>query len=127
MSVFDFSDVERFASDVSAVDVVSKVRPVVSKGSLLIKNQIKRDFASSKHFKGVRDVSYDLTTSGDVIESVIGPHVESEGFGSLVGIAIHGGARGGGGTVADPLVALQAEEPALLSALEDVVEGILDG
>lgn len=126
MSDFDFSDVDRLASDVGSVNVLPEVRQVVSKGSLLIKNQIKKDFASSTHFKGVRDVSYDLSTSGDVVESAIGPHVESEGFGSLVGIAIHGASRGGGGTVADPLVALRAEESALLSALEDVMEAILD-
>ena len=128
MSDFDFSEVHQLASAVASVNVLPKVRQVVSKGSLQIKNQVKRDFASSSHFDGqdVSNVSYDLSTSGDVVESVIGPHVENEGFGSLVGIAIHGGSRGGGGTVADPLAALRAEEPILLSALGDVLEGILN-
>lgn len=128
MTDFDFSEVDRLATSVASVNVLPEVRQVVSKGSLQVKNQIKRDFASSTYFDGddLANVSYDLTTSGDAVESAIGPRVANEGFGSLVGIAIHGGSRGGGGTVADPLVALRAEEPILLAALGDVVERILD-
>lgn len=126
MSDYDFTEVERLAKQMASSNVVPAVRQVVSKGSLQIKNQIQRDFAASKHFRGVRKISYDLSTSGDVVESVIGPHVENEGFGSLVGIAIHGGSRGGGGTVPDPLIALRAEEPALLEAMGDVAGKVLD-
>ncbi|MCC3276376.1 hypothetical protein LJ753_10890 [Arthrobacter sp. zg-Y20] len=126
MSDYDFTEVDRLASQMASLNIVPAVRQVVSKGSLQIKNQIQRDFAGSRHFRSVREISYDLSTSGDVVESVIGPHVENEGFGSLVGIAIYGGSRGGGGTVPDPLIALRAEEPALLEAMGDVVEKVLD-
>lgn len=122
----DASSIHELAAVIRSADIAPGVKQVVSKGSLKIKNQIKKDFASSRHFKGVTNISYELVSSGDNVESAIAPFVENEGFGDLVGIAIHGASRGGGGTVADPEVALRAEEPFVLSAIGDLLEQVLD-
>ncbi|WP_426302769.1 hypothetical protein [Arthrobacter sp. R-11] len=117
----------------AAAKIIPEVRKVVSKGSLNVKRQIQKDFDASDHFGGRKpggvaaNVSYNLTGAGDGIESEIGPFVDSEGFGSLVGIALHGGSRGGGGTVADPLMALKTEEPRFIAALTDLAGKVLDG
>lgn len=122
----DASGIHELAAVIRSVDIAPGVKQVVSKGSLKIKNQIKKDFASSQHFKGVTDVSYKLESSAGYIEGTIAPYVESEGFGSLTGIAIHGTSRGGGGTVADPLVALKAEESFFVDAIGDILGKVLD-
>lgn len=122
----DASGIHELAAVIRSADIAPGVKQVVSKGSLKIKNQIKKDFRASKHFKGVTDVSYKLESSAGFIEGTIAPYVENEGFGSLTGIAIHGTSRGGGGTVADPLIALQAEESFFVEAIGDVLGKVLD-
>lgn len=122
----DASGIHELAAVIRSADIAPGVKQVVSKGSVKVKNQIKRDFRASKHFKGVTDVSYKLESGVGYVESSIAPFVENDGFGSVTGIAIHGASRGGGGTVADPLIALQAEEPFFVSAIGDVVGKVLD-
>lgn len=127
------SDFDKLAGEFGeAADGLSKeVGGIVSKGALNIKRQIIKDFRSSEHFKGGksvnwdRDVRYNRTVRANDIEAEIGPHVDNEGFGTLVGIAIHGGSKGGGGTVPDPIVALLAEEPNFIKAAEDIVRKLL--
>jgi len=127
------SDFEKLAADFAEAGdgILKEVSASVSKGSLNVKNQIIKDFKSSRHFKGGksinwnRDVRYEITKTADSIESKIGPYVDQEGFGTLVGIAIHGGSRGGGGTVPDPLLALQAEEPNFIQATDDILKKLL--
>lgn len=127
------SDFDKLAGELGeAADGLSKeVGGIVSKGALNIKRQIIKDFKGSRHFKGGksinwdRDVRYNRTVRANDIEAEIGPYVDSEGFGTLVGIAIHGGSRGGGGTVPDPIVALLAEEPKFIKAAEDIVGKLL--
>lgn len=122
----DASGIHELAAVIRSANIEPGVKQVVSKGSLKVKNQIKRDFRASKHFKGVTDVSYKLESGVGYVESSIAPFVENDGYGSLTGIAIHGTSRGGGGTVADPLIALQAEEPFFMSAIGDVLGKVLD-
>lgn len=122
----DASGIHELAAVIRSADIAPGVKQVISKGSVKVKNQIKRDFRASKHFKGVTDVSYKLESGVGYVESTIAPFVENDGYGSLTGIAIHGTSRGGGGTVADPLIALQAEEPFFMSAIGDVVGKVLD-
>lgn len=105
--------------------IIPEARKVVEKGSLNVKKQIQADFRGSKHFKGVRDVRYRVKSTGDTIEGAIAPHLDQEGFGSLVGIAIHGGSKGGGGTVPDPILALEAEAPNFEEALLNVAGLVL--
>lgn len=121
------SDFDQLASEFrEAGDALGKeVGDVVSKGALNIKKHIQKDFRGSRHFKGVRDIRYNRTIRATSVEAEIGPNVDSEGFGSLAGIAIHGGSRGGGGTVPDPIVALRAEEPRFIKAAEDIVGKLL--
>ena len=49
----------------------------------------------------------------------------SRGLGFGANIAYFGGARGGGGTVADPKTALDAEIPNFEAQLADILGGIL--
>lgn len=127
------SDFEKLAREFAQAGdgLIKEIGASVSKGSLNVKKQIIKDFKSSRHFKGGksinwnRDVGYNITKTADSIESEIGPFVDSEGFGGLVGVAIHGGSRGGGGTVPDPLLALQAEEPNFLQATDDILAKLL--
>lgn len=126
--MIDGSGFEKLADDIQAEaeSLHGEVGQVVSKGAVNIKKQIRRDFSGSPHFKGVTNISYNRKVSANSIEAEIGPYVDSEGFGSLVGIAIHGDSRGGGGTVPDPLVALKAEEPRFMGALLDLAGAVLD-
>jgi hypothetical protein len=127
------SDFDKIAAEFSKAGdaILKEVGDSVSKGALNVKNQIIKDFKSSRHFKGGksinwnRDVRYNRKVTAESIEAEIGPYVDNEGFGTLVGIAIHGGSRGGGGTVADPLVALQAEEPRFIQATDDILKKLL--
>lgn len=122
----DASGIHELSAVIRSANIAPGVKRVVSKGSLKIKNQIKRDFRASKHFKGVTDVSYKLGSGVGYVEGIIAPYVENEGYGSLTGIAIHGTSRGGGGTVADPMVALKAEESFFVDAIGDVLGKVLD-
>lgn len=107
-------------------ELLKSIGQVVSKGALNIKKQIQADFRASS-FRGVRDVRYDRIVKANSVEAEIAPYLDNEGFGSLVGIAIHGASRGGGGTVADPLVALQEEAPRFEEAISKLPGVILDG
>lgn len=125
---------EELAADMNAAagTLHKDVTQVVSKGALNIKQQIKNDFRASRHFGStkpggvVANVRYNRKVTASSIEAEIAPFVDDDGFGSLVGVALYGGSRGGGGTVADPLLALQAEEPAFMAAILDLAGAVLD-
>lgn len=121
------SDFEKLAREFAQAGdgLIKELGSSVSKGALNVKKQIQQDFRGSRHFKGVKDIRYNRKDAADSIEAEIGPYVDSEGFGSLVGVAIHGGSRGGGGTVPDPIIALQAEEPRFLKAADDIIAKLL--
>ena len=121
------SDFEKLAREFAEAGdgLIKEIGASVSKGALNVKKQIQADFRGSKHFKGVQNIRYNRKQTADSIEAEIGPYVDQEGFGSLVGVAIYGGSRGGGGTVPDPLVALQAEEPNFLKATDDILAKLL--
>lgn len=109
------------------------VGQIISKGALNIKLQIKNDFRKSDHFGStkpggiIQNVRYNLDRKADSLEAEIAPFVDNDGTGGLTGIAIHGGSRGGGGTVADPIIALQAEAPKFEDALAALAGAVLDG
>lgn len=117
-----------------AADELRKdVGQVVSRGALNIKQQIKNDFRKSRFFGStkpggvIQNVRYNLDRKADSIEAEIAPFVDNGGAGGLTGIAIYGGSRGGGGTVADPILALQAEAPKFEDALAALAGMVLDG
>lgn len=123
MAVDDFSQLDAFAAELlRAVPAVqSKVRPVVSKGALNIKNQLRSEAEKSPAFKRLAwTVSYDIDEGPEGIEAVIGP--EKKAAGNLGNIAYFGGAHGGGATLPDPQGALDDESSRFMAALELVVD-----
>lgn len=121
-------DLESLAADLSSSPdrVMREVRQVVSKGSLNIKNQLKQEAEGSRSFRQLsRAIGYDLTETGNSAEGEIGPQKERNSSAGLL-MAYYGQSRGGGGTLPDPLLALEAEEPNFVAALEDVAGVILE-
>jgi hypothetical protein len=116
----------------SADKLRKEVGQVVAKGALNIKQQIRNDFRQSEHFGStkpggvIQNVKYNRRDTADSVEAEIAPFLDNDGTGALTGIAIHGGSRGGGGTVADPIIALQAEGSRFAAALEALAGMVLD-
>lgn len=106
----------------AAEAINDKVRPVVSKGALNIKNQLRTEAKNSDYFRLAPWINYDLTDHAGDITAEIGPRKEHAG--ALANIAYFGGAHGGGASVPDPQGALDAEADRFVSALE-ALAGIL--
>ena len=119
----DAHEVRELAADFTRVpgELSRHAIPVLSKGALNIKNQMRESFEASGNagFRFVgRTVSYDLHTEGNELSAEIGP---TKPEGALANVAIFGTPRGGG-TVADPREALEAEAPRFEKALADLAE-----
>ena len=125
MSVsFDDSELRAFAAELGEVSqqAARKLRPVVSKGALNIKNEMQSDMQASRHFKQIaRTISYDLEDEG--MTAVIGPNKHFRAA-RLANIAYFGVPRGGGGTV-DIDRPLENEKPRFEKAVRDVLDGLL--
>jgi len=118
---FDTSQVDAFAQDLAraGAELERKAEPVIERGALNIKNQLVDEMSASRHFRAVaRSISYDR----DGLEAEIGP--EKGAPGSLANIAYFGSSRGGG-TVPDPIHALEAEVPNVERWLAEVAEDSL--
>lgn len=101
--------------------LASKVRPIVSKGALNIKNRMQDDARGSQYFGQIAStIDYDLNVTGDGIEAEVGPNPAKGGSASLAGIAYFGSSRPGGGTVNDPVFALEEEAPRFVQNLAEV-------
>jgi hypothetical protein len=127
MSEFQLDDdeVRALAIDLGRIadQAVPKVRPIVRKGAVNIKNELRTNLGRSRSFKGVTPaVSFDTRESPSGIEAEIGPRKGKPG--SLANVAFFGTSRGGG-TVPDPQEALDAEEPRFLKALGGLIDGEL--
>ena len=112
-----------------------EAREVLAKGALKIKDQMRSESAASVHFKKLAGaINYDIRGRGDTIEAEIGP--AAKGAGLIAGIAYFGGSPwsvrkkpgrgwqqgpGGGGTVADPQGALDAEAPNVEKYLDALI------
>ena len=119
----DAHEVRELAADFTRIpgELSRHAIPVLSRGALNIKNQMRESFEASGNagFRFVgRTVSYDLTTEGNELSAEIGP---TKPEGALANVAIFGTPRGGG-TVADPREALEAEAPRFEKALADLAE-----
>lgn len=122
----DVSELRSFAADLTSASLkaVLAVRPAVSKGALNIKTQMRAEMGESAHFRQVVPaIDYDLLDGGLTAE--IGPDTTGETVGDLAHIAYFGGSPGGGGTVPDPIRALEAEAPKFEKALDDILKGLL--
>lgn len=111
--------------EVKGAAVEKAVEPVMKRAAQNIKDGMQREFLASEHFKGVARkgrISYDRTglLTGS-LQYEIGPEIG--GGGSLAGIAVEGGANGGGGTVDVDKVG-EAEAPRLENEIS-VALGIL--
>ena len=111
----DVSDILKAAAEVGAkgAAAVDAIEPVMKRGAQNIKTGMQAAFSQSRHFGQVsRDVSYDRIGFGSAtLGYEIGPTPDGDA-GSLGGLAVEGGANGGGGTV-DVQPALDAEAPRL--------------
>ena len=132
---FDTSELRALAADMAAIPdrLQRHVVPVVERGANNIKREIARNFEGSPHFKPIaRTVRYEMRQASfggrGVVEAEIGPMSRGGGGGdasALAHIAIHGSPRGGGGTVADPVVALDNEAPNFEKYLTELAEDLL--
>lgn len=125
-SIFDFSEVTKFAADLGKVParVLPEVDKVTKKGAQNLKAAYTAQAAGSTHFKGMAgSISYDSAYGLNSVGYEIGPDKSRRG-GALGNIFFLGGANGGGGT-GDLDGPLAEEEPRYLSALGDVFGGLL--
>lgn len=122
------SDFDELASDLASSPerVMREVKSVVSKGSLNIKNQLVSEAQGSRSFGQIaRSIGYDLTETGNSVEGEIGPDSSRNSAAGLL-MAYYGQSRGGGGTLPDPINALQVEEAGFIAALERLDGVILE-
>lgn len=120
----ELSEVRAFARELedAPLKVVREIIPVVRKGAVNIKSDMQADLRGSSNagFRHVAStVSYDVLDGGFGVE--VGP---SKPAGALANVAYFGTSRGGG-TVADPVGALQAEIPRFEKAIDDILGGML--
>ena len=115
----DFSDVLRTAAEIGAkgATVVNVLEPVMERSALNLKKGMAAEFAKHRHFRRVAGaVSYDrIGYFTKTLGYEVGPEV-GRGAGSLGGIAVEGGANGGGGTV-DVDQVLEREAPRIEAAV----------
>jgi hypothetical protein len=119
---------DALARDLSSVParLAPKIRPVVSRGALNVKTQLQAEARESSHFSSLASsIGYELLEDTSGVQADIGPDRERGGGAGLL-MAYWGQSRGGGGTLPDPLGALEAEAPGFVSALEKVAASVLD-
>lgn len=123
----DARELTAFGDDLTraAKRVGGELKPIISKGSLNIKTQMRKEMFGSRHFKGAgSSISYDLFEGLGSVWADIGPSSEGGSPGNLANIAYFGTSRGGG-TVPDPLKALEAEAPNVERYLSELVDKML--
>lgn len=121
----DTSEIRALAADMSKVDerLNRWVEPIVETSGRRVRDQHRREMSASRSFKGIAPgITAEVVKAGfggaGVFEARIGP--EKGRPGSLANIAYFGGSNGGGGTVPDPQVALEAEHPNFAKALAEL-------
>lgn len=117
----DTSQLDGLARDLlrAGAQIERDAEPVIERGALNIKNQLREEMSSSFWFQGTASA---ITYERDGLEAEIGP--EKGAPGSLANIAYFGSSRGGG-TVPDPIGALEAEAPSVARWLAKAAEGAL--
>ena len=130
--VVDTHELSQLTADLikGAPLAVLKVEPIVKKAAQNIKKAMQADASKSRHFRQIAaTVNYDITThqfAGDAsVDAEIGYDKSAGPAAALAGIAIFGTSRPGGGTVRNPVEALNDEAPKLDAQLGAIGEGIL--
>lgn len=127
MASVDDHELRAFAADLRSAPqrVVDKVPAIIKKGAVEIKKQMVEEMRGSRSFRGVASsISFDILDGGFTAE--IGPVSEpGPRPGDLTSIAYFGGSNGGGGTVPDPVGALNADAPRMEKVLADLLGGVL--
>ena len=123
----DASELRKLADDldVAADKLARDIVQVMRHGAVNIKKQLIAEAGDSKHFRGMvtkGKFSYDEKFTRDRIEFTIGP--EASGGGLLDNIAYFGTSRGGG-TLPDPVKALEAEADRVVAELTKLLGGVL--
>jgi hypothetical protein len=113
------------AWDAAAEAADGKLRPVVSKGALNIKNATRAKWAGHRHAPTLSaSVSYDLDEKGGALGAEIGPVKEATGAGPLGTIYEYGTPRNAPRPALNP--ALDAEAPRFENAAGDAAEKLAD-
>lgn len=87
-----------------------EVRAVINKGGLQLRKRMRAEMGQSGWFGHVaRSIDYDEIGGSSNPGVEVGPNAATSRSAPLAGIAYFGGARGGGGTVPDPMQALEDE------------------
>jgi hypothetical protein len=122
----DTSELRKLSTDLGKIPgkAVAPVEAVLKKAAQVLKEGMAAEFEGSPHFKRVgAAVSYERRGFAREIAYEIGPEI-GHGAGSLAGIAVEGGANGGGGSVkVDHL--LEPEAAQIEKHLGQVLEGLL--
>ena len=102
---------------------MGKVRDVIDVSGKAIRDQMRSDASRSRHFRLAPTITTESREffGGPGVE--VGP--EKRGAGNLGVIAYFGGVNGGGGTLADPIEALDAEGPRFIKALAELAGDVL--
>lgn len=127
MEASGFDEVAEALTSIPA-RMAPKVRGIVSKGALNIKQQLQAEARTSRSFRPVaRSIGFDLVEGsfgGDsAVEASIGPEKSRDGAGGLLG-AYYGWSKGGGGSLPDPMAALMEEAPNFLESMFQLTEGL---
>jgi hypothetical protein len=113
------------AWDQSAAAADARLRPVVSKGALNIKNETRAKWAGHRHAPTLAAaVGYDLDERGDALGAEIGPDKAATGGGPLGTIYEYGTQRSAPRPALNP--ALDAEAPRFEQAAGDAAERLAD-
>ena len=123
----DSRDLTVFGDDLkrAAKRADAEIKPIIKRGAMNIKKQLRKEMFASDHFKGAGSaIAFDLFAGPGGIWAEIGPSSEGGSPGNLANIAYFGTSRGGG-TVPDPKGALEAEAPNVEKYLTDLIEKAL--
>lgn len=125
----DTSEIRSLAADMRAYpeELRRHTRPILDRSSLRVTRRHREEMRAHRYFRyAARAIGYDVHVGGfgdtGVYEAEIGPDKSRSG-GAIANIAYFGTSRGGG-TVPDPQIAAEAEFPAMVSALADMMEEV---
>ncbi|MFE5309703.1 hypothetical protein [Isoptericola sp. NPDC056605] len=121
-------DLRRIEADLTraASRILPEVDAVLKKGATNLKRDMQDAFKESDYFTTKAGapprISYDRTFGPGTVGYEVGPEIG--GLGSLAGVAVEGGANGGGGSV-DIDTPAKAEAQAVEKYLGKIMDGLL--